>query len=58
MSRRTIARSLQLVGLIILPCGISANLAGLGSEGMTLLIAGIGIVIFYSGYALQHRADG
>ncbi|HWE36354.1 MAG TPA: hypothetical protein VG406_07250 [Isosphaeraceae bacterium] len=56
MPRRTIARGLQLLGLIILPCGISANLAGLGSEGMTLMIAGVGIAIFYTGYALQNRA--
>ena len=53
--RHAIARLLQLLGLLILPFGIASELVGKVGLGQSLLIASVGIVLFYVGYLLQNR---
>ena len=55
--RYRLGRVLQFIGLVILPCAISLNLAGKGSVGMTLVIAGAGAAIFYLGWLLQRGSQ-
>ncbi len=55
MSRHTLARSLQFLGLLILPFGIASQLTDHVSLGGSLLIAAGGALVFYIGYVLQHR---
>jgi hypothetical protein len=55
MSRYALGRSLQVLGLIVLPFGIASELVGKVSLGQSLLIAGAGILIFYVGVLLQPR---
>lgn len=58
MSKNPYARSLQLLGLIIAPSGIMLELNDKVSLGQSLVIATIGIVIFYAGYSLQPKPSG
>jgi len=53
--RYTIARGLQLLGLLILPFGIASELNEAVSLGQSLMIAAGGGLVFYIGYVLQHR---
>jgi hypothetical protein len=46
---------LQFLGLIILPFGIASELMGKVGLGQSLLIAGVGIVVFYVGYVVQNQ---
>ncbi len=55
MNKYAIARSLQLLGLIVAPLGIAAELNDQVSLGESLLIAGVGALIFYVGHSLQTR---
>ena len=55
--RYRLGRVLQFIGLVILPCAITLNLAGKGSVGMTLVIAGAGAAIFYLGWLLQRGSQ-
>lgn len=55
MSQYQIGRSLQVVGMIILPFGIASELVGKVGLGQSLLIAAAGTLIFYVGYVLQNR---
>jgi hypothetical protein len=55
MSRYTLARALQFLGLLILPFGIASELVGKVGLGQSLLIAGGGMAVFYVGYQLQPR---
>jgi hypothetical protein len=54
--RYRIARTLQLLGLLILPFGIASELEGKVSLGQSLMIAAGGGLLFYVGYILQNRA--
>lgn len=56
MLRYRIGRSLQVVGMIILPFGMASELLGKVGLGQSLLIAAGGLLIFYAGYVIQHRA--
>ncbi len=56
MSRYALGRTLQLIGLFILPFGIASELAAKVGLGQSLLIAGGGALVFYVGYLVQHRA--
>jgi hypothetical protein len=53
--RHTLARGLQLLGLLILPFGIVSELEEKVSLGQSLLIAAGGALVFYIGYVLQNR---
>lgn len=52
-NRYALGRSLQLLGLIILPLGIAAEVFEQVSLGESLLIAAIGMLIFYVGTRVQ-----
>ncbi len=49
-------RVLQFVGLLILPFGIASELLGKVGLGQSLLIAGGGALLFYTGFLIQDRA--
>ena len=53
--RYRVGRLLQFVGLIILPFGIASELVGRVGLGQSLLIAGVGALMFYAGYVIQNR---
>ncbi len=53
--RRALGRTLQLVGLLVLPFGMATELVGRVGEGGLLLIAAAGGLVFYMGYVIQHR---
>lgn len=53
--RRGFGRTLQLLGLLILPFGMATELVGRVGEGGLLLIAAAGGLLFYIGYVIQHR---
>ncbi len=55
MSRYKIGRSLQVVGMIILPFGIASELVGKVGLGQSMLIAAGGTRVFYMGYVIQNR---
>ena len=55
MSRYKIGRSLQVVGMIILPFGIASELVGKVGLGQSMLIAAGGTLVFYMGYVIQNR---
>jgi hypothetical protein len=56
-----LARLLQLVGLVLVPLAVAGNLAEIaGAENRldlraSLVLAGIGIGLFYLGWLLQQR---
>jgi hypothetical protein len=56
-----LARLLQLVGLVLVPLAVAGNLAEIaGAENRldlraSLVMAGIGIGLFYLGWLLQQR---
>ena len=52
---RTIARGLQLLGLLVLPVAMGMQLQGMSLWRM-LMLAGAGIGVFYVGYLLQAQA--
>ena len=54
--RYTLARALQLLGLLIAPMGIVPELHEDLSLGQSLLIAAGGVCVFYVGYILQQRS--
>ncbi len=49
----TLARLLQLAGLIILPVAVTANVAERMSLKDSLTLSGAGIVVFFLGWLLQ-----
>ena len=55
MNKHALARSLQLLGLIVAPLGIAAEVNDQVSLGQSLMIAGVGALIFYAGYSMQDR---
>src|ERR1700761_5128555 len=56
--RRGLGRTLQFLGLLILPFGMATELVGRVGEGGLLLIADGGGLLFYIGYVIQHRLIG
>ena len=46
-------RFLQLLGLIILPVAIAGNLAESLDLKQSLLVSGVGMVVFFAGWLLQ-----
>jgi hypothetical protein len=57
MNRRTLARGLQVIGMMILPFAIASELQGVVGLGKSLMIAAGGVVVFYIGVALQGRVE-
>lgn len=57
IAMRTLARALQVIGMIILPFAIATELAGKVGVGQSLLIAAGGFVLFQFGVWLQNRAS-
>jgi hypothetical protein len=55
VGRYAIGRSLQLLGLLILPFGIVSELLNKVTLGQSLLIAAGGGLLFYIGYVIQGR---
>jgi hypothetical protein len=56
MNQRFLARTLQVLGLAILPFSIASELVAKVGLGQSLLISAAGALLFYIGYVLQHRA--
>ena len=54
-TRHRIARSIQFLGLIILPFGIASELMDKVGLGQSMLISAGGALLFYIGYVLQNR---
>lgn len=54
MNRYALARTLQLIGLMILPFGIAGELVEAVGLGKSMLISAGGCLVFYIGYLLQH----
>lgn len=54
-SRHRIARTLQLIGLVILPFAIVSQLVEKVGLGQSMLISAGGALLFYIGYVLQNR---
>lgn len=48
-----VGRSLQMLGMLILPLAIVSELQGAVSLGQSLLLAGGGALLFYVGYRIQ-----
>ena len=55
MSRYALGRSLQALGLLILPFAIASELMGAVGLGRSMLIALAGMSLFYLGFQLQPR---
>ncbi len=53
-----IARCLQLVGLVLLPVALAGQAIERLTVGQMLSVAGLGIVIFYTGVQLQKGTKG
>jgi hypothetical protein len=58
MSRHGLGRSLQFLGLLILPFAIASELMSTVGLGVSMLIAAGGAGIFYVGYLLQAHSQG
>ena len=58
MSRHDLGRTLQFLGLLILPFAIASELTSAVGLGRSMLIAAGGAGIFYVGYLLQARSQG
>lgn len=56
MNRYALGRSLQFLGLVILPFAIASELVGAVGLGKSLLIALAGTTVFYIGTLIQPRA--
>jgi hypothetical protein len=55
MFRYRLARSLQFLGLLILPFGIASELMDKVGLGQSMMIAAGGALVFYVGSVLQPR---
>lgn len=56
LTKYYLGRALQLIGLMILPFAIVSELVGKVGLGKSLLIAGLGVIVFYAGVAIQPRS--
>jgi hypothetical protein len=54
-TRYALGRTLQTVGMLILPLAIAAELANKVGLGQSLAIAAGGMLVFYVGVQIQHR---
>ncbi len=54
MTRYGIGRTIQFLGLLILPFGMATELVGKTGEGGLLAIMAGGALLFYIGYQIQH----
>ncbi len=52
----SIARLLQLAGLIILPVAVSANITQSMNLKQSLMLSGIGMGLFFVGWLLQQTS--
>lgn len=56
-----LGRTLQIIGLVLVPVAVAGNLAEIArapvvlSLGESLGLAALGIAVFYVGYLLQNR---
>jgi hypothetical protein len=55
MWRYRIGRSLQILGLLILPFAIASELEGAVGLGQSMLMAAAGTAVFYVGFLVQNR---
>jgi hypothetical protein len=55
MWRYRIGRSLQFLGLLILPFAIASELVGEFGLGQSMLVAAAGAALFYVGFLVQNR---
>ena len=56
MTRYSLGRLLQVLGMLILPFSVVSEVVGEIGLGRSMLISGGGALIFYTGYVLQSRA--
>jgi hypothetical protein len=56
MSRYRLGRSLQFLGLLILPFAIASELVEKVGLGQSMLIAAAGAAVFYIGFQIQHQS--
>ena len=57
MWRYRIGRSLQFLGLLILPFAIASELVGEFGLGQSMLVAAAGAGLFYVGFLVQNRPE-
>jgi len=55
MWRHRLGRSLQFLGLLILPFAMASELLEKVGLGQSMLIAAFGALVFYIGFQIQHR---
>jgi hypothetical protein len=55
MWRYRIGRSLQFLGLMVLPFSIASELVGRFGLGQSMLVAAAGAGLFYVGFVVQNR---
>lgn len=55
MWRYRLGRSLQLLGMLILPFAMASELLEKVGLGQAMLIAAFGALVFYIGFQIQHR---
>lgn len=56
MTRYSLGRSLQVLGMLILPFSVVSEVVGEVGLGKSMLISAGGALIFYTGHVLQSRA--
>ncbi len=56
MWRYRLGRSLQFLGLLILPFAMASELMEKVGLGQSMMIAAAGAGLFYAGFQIQHRA--
>ncbi len=57
MWRYRVGRSLQFIGLLILPFAIASELVGEFGLGQSMLVAAAGAALFYVGFVIQSRSS-
>jgi hypothetical protein len=57
MTRYSLGRSLQVLGMLILPFSVVSEVVGEVGLGRSMLISAGGALIFYTGYVIQNRAN-
>lgn len=57
MTRYALGRSLQVLGMVILPFSVVSEVVGEIGLGRSMLISAGGALLFYSGYVLQNRRE-
>lgn len=57
MSRYRLGRSLQLLGLLVLPFSVVSEVVEKVGLGQSMLISAAGAFLFYLGYVVQHQSQ-